>query len=82
MSNKKISVEDKIYAVKLYLNGIESKYGIVAIFNVNKSSVLQWISNYESMDADAFKSKRNKKIFRGVETAGSSRLSDRSWLSK
>ena len=46
MSNKKISVEDKIYAVKLHLNGIESKYGIVAMFNVNKASVLQWIRNY------------------------------------
>lgn len=54
MSKRKISVEDKIYAVNLYLNGKESQYRIVAMFHVSLASVQQWIRNYESMGAEAF----------------------------
>lgn len=61
MSKKKVSVEDKIYAVNLYLDGKESQHRIASMFDVSIASVQQWIRNYESMGADAFTLKGNKK---------------------
>ena len=61
MSKRKVSVEDKIYAVNLYLDGKESQHQIAAMFDVCIASVQQWIRNYESMGADAFTLKGNKK---------------------
>ena len=61
MSKKKVSVEDKIYAVNLYLDGKESQHRIASMFDVSIASVQQWICNYESMGADAFTLKKNKK---------------------
>ena len=61
MSKRKVSVEDKIYAVNLYLDGKESQHRIAAMFDVSLSSVQQWIRNYESMGAGAFTLKGNKK---------------------
>ncbi len=61
MSKRKISVEDKIYAVNLYREGKESQTRIASLFNVSLASVQQWIRNYESMGVDAFTMKGNKK---------------------
>lgn len=61
MSKRKISAEDKIYAVNLYLDGKESQHQIASMFNVSLASVQQWIRNYESMGADAFTIKGNKR---------------------
>lgn len=61
MSKRKVSVEDKIYAVNLYLDGKESQNRIASMFGVNLASVQQWIRNYESMGTDAFTLKGNKK---------------------
>ena len=61
MSKRKISVEDKIYAVNLYLDGKESQHRIASMFDVSIASVQQWIRNYQSMGAAAFTVKRNKK---------------------
>lgn len=61
MSKRKVSVEDKIYAVNLYLDGKESQQRIADMFDVSLASVQQWIRNYESMGANAFTLKRNKK---------------------
>ena len=61
MSKRKVSVEDKIYAVNLYLDGKESQHRIAAMLDVSLSSVQQWIRNYESMGAGAFTLKGNKK---------------------
>ncbi len=61
MSKTKVSVEDKIYAVNLYLDGKESQNRIATMFGVSLASVQQWIRNYESMGADAFTLKGNKK---------------------
>ena len=61
MHKKKISVEDKLYAVNLYLDGKESQRRIASMFDVSTASVQQWIRNYESMGADAFTLKGNKK---------------------
>ena len=61
MSKRKISVDDKIYAVNLYLDGKVSQRRIAAMFDVSLSSVQQWIRNYESMGADTFTLKRYKK---------------------
>lgn len=61
MSKRKVSVEDKIYAVSLYLDGKESQRRIASVFDVSMASVQQWIRNYESMGADAFTLKGNKK---------------------
>lgn len=61
MSKRKISVEDKIYAVHLYLDGKESQHRIASMFDVSLASVQQWIRNYESMGVDAFNLKGYKK---------------------
>ena len=61
MSKRKISTEDKLYAVNLYLDGKESQCRIASIFDVSKASVQQWIRNYESMGSNAFTLKGNKK---------------------
>lgn len=61
MSKRKVSVEDKIYAVNLYLDRKESQHKIAAMFNVSLYAVQQWIRNYEFMGANAFVSKGNKK---------------------
>ena len=61
MSKRKISVEDKIYAVHLYLDGKGSLRQIASLFDVSLSSFQQWIRNYESMGADAFTLKGSKK---------------------
>ncbi|MFR1832076.1 MAG: helix-turn-helix domain-containing protein [Lachnospiraceae bacterium] len=61
MPKRKISVEDKLYAVNLYLDGKESQRRIASMFDVSTASVQQWIRNYESMGADAFTLKGNKK---------------------
>ncbi len=61
MSKRKVSVEDKIYAVNLYLDGKESQHRIASMFDVSMASVQQWIRNYESMGTDAFTLKGNKK---------------------
>ena len=61
MPKMKFSVEDKIYAVNLYLDGKESQHRIAAMFNVSIASVQQWIRNYQSMGIEAFASKGNKK---------------------
>ena len=49
MSKRKVSVEDKTYAVNLYLDGKESQRRIADMFDVSLASVQQWIRNYESM---------------------------------
>lgn len=61
MSKRKVSVEDKIYAVNLYLDGKESQHQIASMFDVSTASVQQWIRNYESMGADTFTLKGNKR---------------------
>lgn len=61
MFKRKISVEDKIYAVHLYLDGKESQRRIASMFDVSLSSVQQWIYNYESMGAEAFTLNGHKK---------------------
>ena len=48
-------------AVNLYLDGKESQHRIASMFGVSIASVQQWIHNYESMGADVFTLKRNKK---------------------
>lgn len=52
MSKRKVSVEDKICAVNLYLDGKESQRRIADMFAVSLASVQQWIRNYESMGAN------------------------------
>ena len=49
MSKRKVSVEDKIYAVNLYLDEKESQQRIAHMFDVSLASVQQLIRNYESM---------------------------------
>ena len=61
MSKRKVSVEDKTYAVNLYLDGKESQRRIADMFDVSLASVQQWIRNYESMGVNAFTLKENKK---------------------
>ena len=61
MPKRKISAEDKIYAVNLYLNGKESQCRIASMFDVSLASVQQWIRNYRAMGTDAFTLNKNKK---------------------
>ena len=61
MSKIKISIEEKINAINLYLDGKGSLCKIAAMFGVSPSSLQQWIRNYESMGSEAFTLKGNKK---------------------
>ena len=47
MSKRKVSVEDKTYAVNLYLDGKESQRRIADMFDVSLASVQQWIRNID-----------------------------------
>ena len=68
MSKRKISAEDKIYAVHLYLEGKESQRRIASMFDVSLPSVQQWIRNYESMGTEAFTLKGYKKYPRELKS--------------
>lgn len=61
MPKRKITAEDKIYAVNLYLDGKESQCRIASMFDVSLASVQQWIRNYRAMGTDAFTLNKNKK---------------------
>ncbi len=80
----KISSEDKIHAVNLYLNGIiKSKKRIASMFGVSVSTVEQWIFNYESMGEEAFLRKSNKHYSKELkEQAISDYLSGKGSLDK
>lgn len=61
MSKNKISAEDKIKAVKLYLDGKKSQGYIASKYGVVKTSVQRWIMKYQSMGESAFYTSQNKK---------------------
>lgn len=61
MSKRKILAQDKISAVRRYLDGISSQGQIAEQFNISKTSIQQWIFNYESMGEDAFFMNQNKR---------------------
>ena len=61
MSKNKISAEDKIKAVKLYLDGKKSQGYIASKYGVVKTSVQRWIMKYQSMGESAFYIRQNKK---------------------
>ena len=81
MSKRKVSVEDKIYAVNLYLDGKESQRRIADMFDVSLASVQQWIRNYESMGANTFTLKGNKKMPTASQLPRPSILRDKGLLS-
>ena len=60
MSRRKISAQEKISAVKRYLDGLVSQNQLANEFEISLASVQQWIFNYESMGEDVFLMKRNK----------------------
>lgn len=60
MSRRKISAQEKISAVKRYLDGLISQRHLANEFQISQASVQQWIFNYESMGEDAFLMKGNK----------------------
>ena len=68
MSKRKVSVEDKIYAVNLYLDGKESQHQIAAMFDVCIASVQQWIRNYDH-GCRCIHIKGKQEIFQRIETA-------------
>jgi len=61
MSRKKIPAQDKIFAVKGYLDGLVSQQQIADEFEVSQASAQQWIFNYESMGEDVFFMTHNKR---------------------
>ena len=62
MCKRKVSVEDKTYAVNLYLDGKESQCRIASMFDVSLASLQQWIRNYETMGIEVFISKGSRKF--------------------
>ena len=61
MSKRKLSAEEKITAVNLYLNGKGSQKQIAVSYGISQASFQQWLRNYEAMGADAFTLERYKK---------------------
>lgn len=49
MSKRNISAQDKIVAVKRYLDGLTSQRILADEFGRPQTSAQQWIANYESM---------------------------------
>lgn len=62
MSRNDISPEDKILAVQKYLDGKISQGEIARQFQVSKTSVQQWIFNYQSMGSEIFFKRRTNGI--------------------
>ena len=56
----KYNAEEKIYAVREYLDGKESMSSIAKRLNIAFQSFKQWVKNYEAMGPDAFATKQNK----------------------
>lgn len=54
MSRRKISPQEKIFAVKRYLDGLVSQRQLANEFEISQEAVRQWIFNYESMGEDVF----------------------------
>ncbi len=54
MSKRNISSQDKINAVKRYLDGLTSQRILANEFGISQASVQQWITNYESIGKDVF----------------------------
>ena len=57
---QKYSVEEKLNAVREYLDGNESMNSIAKHLNISFQSFKQWVSNYEAMGTDAFATSQNK----------------------
>lgn len=58
--NLKYNAEEKINAVKEYLDGKESMSSIAKRLNIAFQSFKQWVKNYEAMGTDAFSTCQNK----------------------
>ena len=58
---EKFSVEEKVNAVNEYLKGKSSMNSIATQFGIDFASIKQWVSNYESMGIDAFRTTSNKR---------------------
>lgn len=56
----KYSVEEKLNAVREYLDGNESMNSIAKHLNISFQSFKQWVTNYEAMGTDAFATSQNK----------------------
>lgn len=54
MGKCKVSASEKLHAIHMFLNGIVSKAEIARSLGVSKSTVQQWICNYESIGEEAF----------------------------
>ena len=54
------SAEEKINAVREYLDGNESMSSIAKHLNISFQTFKQWVKNYEAMGTDAFATTRNK----------------------
>jgi len=59
--SRKISAEEKITAVRIYLDGKSSQRQLAKMYGVAQSSIQQWIRNYEAMGTAAFLTKGYKK---------------------
>ncbi len=60
MSRNRINPEDKVLAVQKYLEGKLSQGEIASQFQVSKTSVQQWIFNYQSMGSGIFFQRNHK----------------------
>lgn len=60
MSKRKLSAEEKITAVNLYLNGKGSQRQIAVSYGISQASFQQWLRNYEAMGTDTFTLERYK----------------------
>ena len=56
----KYSAEEKVIAVKEYLDGKDSMGSIAKRLNIALTSFQQWVKNYEAMGLDAFSTAQNK----------------------
>ena len=50
----KFTAEDKLQAVKRYLNGNESSYEIAKSLGTDNKAILKWVKQYEYNGVEAF----------------------------
>lgn len=66
----KYSVEEKLNAVREYLDGNESMNSIAKHLNISFQSFKQWVTNYEAMGTDAFATSQKQALFQSRKRTG------------
>ena len=77
MPRNQFSPKEKLRIVKEYLHGNTSYIKLGKKYQINESSIRQWIAKYKAFGEDAFKLGNNNKLYTAEFKKGSKGLSER-----